>query len=448
MGGEEGLENTGMKKLLIITYYWPPSGGAGVQRWLKFVKYLRDFNWEPVLYIPDNPEYPEQDDSLANDIPEGITTLRKAIWEPYAAYKKLLGRQKEEKINAAFLSEKKQNPLLENISVWIRGNLFIPDARKFWIKPSVTYLRNYLAANPVDVIASTGPPHTMHLIAHELARQFRLPWLADFRDPWTNIDFYHDLKLTASADREHHRLEKMVLQDATAVTVISRTMAEDFTRICPREYEVITNGYDAEESLGSGNPVMDSKFSIAHIGTLVSTRNPLSLWDALHDLLPSHPGLAADLEIKLIGKVDHTVTRSIEEHGLAGFVTRTPYMPHDQVVVAQRQSQVLLLIINDTPNAKMILTGKFFEYLAAQRPILCIGPADGDAAAILRETHAGVISGHGDTAAMEKHILELYRKFKQGTLTPESKNIDPYSRKNLTARLASVLNRITETGIH
>jgi len=439
----EVLENGSMKRVLIITYYWPPSGGAGVQRWLKFIKYLRNFGWDPLVYTPENPEYPEVDESLFNDIPEGLTILRKPIWEPYNAYKRVIGRKKEEKINAAFLSEKKQNPLLENLSVWIRGNLFIPDARKFWIKPSIGFLRSYLSKHPVDALVSTGPPHSMHLIARSLSRQLRLPWLADFRDPWTNIDFYQDLKLTASADREHRRLERIVLSEASAVTVISNTMATDFKQIIPREYDVITNGFDPEDLNTDSQPELDEKFTIAHIGTLVSSRNPITLWEALAQLLPHHPGLASDLKIKLIGKTDHSVTTSLEEYGLTSCVERIPYMPHDQVVQAQRQSQVLLLIINNTPNARMILTGKFFEYLAAKRPVLCIGPVDGDAALILTETGAGMISDYHDVGGLKQHILDLYRQYKQGPLTCNSQNINPYSRKELTKQIAIILDRIS-----
>lgn len=432
-----------MKRVLIITYYWPPSGGAGVQRWLKFIKYLRSFGWEPLVYTPENPEYPETDESLFNDIPDGITILKKPIWEPYNAYKRVIGRKKEEKINAAFLSEKRQNPLLQNLSVWIRGNLFIPDARKFWIKPSIGFLRGYLSKHPVNALVSTGPPHSMHLIAGSLSRQLLLPWLADFRDPWTNIDFYQDLKLTSSADREHRRLERMVLTEASAVTVISNTMAEDFNRIVSRDYDVITNGFDPEDLNTDSQPGLDEKFTIAHIGTLVSSRNPITLWEALAQLLPDHPGLASDLKIKLIGKTDHSVTTSLEEYNLTSFVERIQYMPHDQVVKAQRQSQVLLLIINNTPNARMILTGKFFEYLAAKRPILCIGPVDGDAALILNETGAGMISGNHDVGGLKQNILNLYRRYQQGTLTCNSQNINPYSRKELTKQIAIILDRIS-----
>ena len=431
-----------MKRVLIITYYWPPSGGAGVQRWLKFVKYLRRFGWEPVIYTPENPEFPETDFSLAKDVPENLEVIKQPIWEPYDTYKKLLGRKKEEKINAAFLSEKKKSSILENFSVWIRGNFFIPDARKFWIKPSIKFLQAYLKANPVSAVISTGPPHSMHLIAMEVSKRMNLPWLADFRDPWTNIDFYKDLKLTSRADALHRKLEKQVLSQAGAVTVISRGMEEDCHKLYERRYEVITNGYDPEDTDISHPPEMDKKFSIAHIGTLVSSRNPETLWIALKEMLFEDAKFAADLEIKLVGKVDYKVMESIEKYGLTSFLRKIDYMPHNEVVKCQQQSRVLLLIINNTPNAKMILTGKFFEYLVARRPILCLGPADGDAAAILTETNAGLLADFGDAGAMKNNIRLLYNKFGNGQLNSESSNIEQYSRLELTRKLAAALEGV------
>ena len=431
-----------MKRVLIITYYWPPSGGAGVQRWLKFVKYLRRFGWEPVIYTPENPEFPETDFSLAKDVPENLEVIKQPIWEPYDTYKKLLGRKKEEKINAAFLSEKKKSSILENFSVWIRGNFFIPDARKFWIKPSIKFLQAYLKANPVSAVISTGPPHSMHLIAMEVSKRMNLPWLADFRDRWTNIDFYKDLKLTSRADALHRKLEKQVLSQAGAVTVISRGMEEDCHKLYERRYEVITNGYDPEDTDISHPPEMDKKFSIAHIGTLVSSRNPETLWIALKEMLFEDAKFAADLEIKLVGKVDYKVMESIEKYGLTSFLRKIDYMPHNEVVKCQQQSRVLLLIINNTPNAKMILTGKFFEYLAARRPILCLGPADGDAAAILTETNAGLLADFGDAGAMKNNIRLLYNKFGNGQLNSESSNIEQYSRLELTRKLAAALEGV------
>ena len=430
-----------MKRALIITYYWPPSGGAGVQRWLKFVKYLRGYGWEPAVYTPENPESPETDTSLLKDIPQNLEIIRRSIWEPYAVYKRLLGQKKEEKVQAAFLSEKKKNPRAQNFSVWIRGNFFIPDARKFWIRPSVKFLVPYLKEHPVDLIVSTGPPHSMHLIARDVASATSIPWLADFRDPWTQIDFYKDLKLTSRADATHRKMEKSVLRKADAITVISPTMASDFRAIHQRDYEVITNGFDEDDILAA-SPEPDKKFSIAHIGTLTGTRNPDVLWQVLSQLITEEAGFINDLQVKLVGKADHSVITSLEKYGLTSFIDLTEYLPHDEVTLIQQSSQVLLLLINNTSNSKGILTGKFFEYLAARRPILCIGPTDGDAARILNRTNAGLISGFKDTERTRKNLLEFYHAFKTDNLKAESTGIEEFSRKALTGKMAALMDTL------
>nr|MBA2408145.1 glycosyl transferase family 1 [Chitinophagales bacterium] len=209
------------KKVLIITYYWPPSGGAGVQRWLKMSKYLPEYGWEPIIYTPENAAYPIIDHSLEKDVLPGMKILRLPIWEPYDIYKRFVGRKKEEAVYSGFLSENKPKSFTEKISIWIRGNFFIPDARCFWIRPSIQFLTQELKKNPVDAIISTGTPHSMHLIGKGIKENLNIPWLADFRDPWTTIDFYGQLMLTRWADAKHHRLEKDVLKTADKVTTVS-----------------------------------------------------------------------------------------------------------------------------------------------------------------------------------------------------------------------------------
>lgn len=430
------------RKVLIITYYWPPSGGAGVQRWLKFVKYLRNFGWEPVVYTPENPEYPAIDNSLLKDIPQGIEIVRTPIWEPYSFYKKLVGAKKTERINAGFLSEKKRPGLAERFSIWLRGNFFIPDARKFWIKPSIKFLVKYLKQHPVDAIVSTGPPHSMHMIALGVKKRTGLPWLADFRDPWTNIDFYHELMLSSWADRKHHKQEMSVLKKADEVVVISNSMKTDFLKLLKRDYSVITNGYDQDDIAGVDVKI-DERFSVAHIGTMVKTRNPLLLWEVLSEEVLKDTDFANDLEIKLVGSVDYSVTESIEAAGLGNYVNKISYVPHNEVVKIQQQSQVLLLLINDTPNAKVILPGKFFEYMAARRPILCIGPRDGDAAEVILETNAGYVSEKDDKESIRKAINELYSRFRTGKNIVDSKGIARFSRESLTGRMAECLSVIS-----
>ncbi|MCF8302380.1 MAG: glycosyltransferase family 4 protein [Bacteroidales bacterium] len=432
-----------MKKVLIITYYWPPSGGAGVQRWLKFVKYLRDFGWEPVVYTPKNPEYPAIDHSFEKDIPKNIEVIKRPITEPYSLYKRFSGLKKEERISAGFASEKEKPKVTENLSVWLRGNFFIPDARMLWIKPSVRFLRKYLKNHPVDAIVSTGPPHSMHRIARKLKHKLNIPWLADFRDPWTNIDFYNDLRLTKWADRKHQRQEKEVLQEADKVVVISPFMKKEFLQIHHREYEVVTNGFDEDDLAFDKTFQTDEKFSMAHIGTMTYSRNPISLWLSLQELVEEKPGFKEKLEIKLAGSIDHSVMNALKDHHLDRFVNKLPYLPHDKVVEIQRISQVLLLAINDTPNAKGILPGKFFEYLASGRPILCIGPGDGDAASIIKQTNTGRIAGYAEKVRIKKHIDDIFNDFQSNKLAAKGTAIEQFSRKKLTGKMASLLDGLT-----
>ncbi len=433
----------GLRKVLIITYYWPPGGGAGVQRWLKFVKYLRDYGWEPVVYTPEDGEMPVIDPSLEKDVPPGITILKQPIWEPYNSYKKFIGQKKGEKINTGFLTENKKPKRAEKLAVWIRGNFFIPDARKFWVKPSIKFLLSWLRENKVDAIVSTGPPHSMHLIAMGLKDKLGLPWLADFRDPWTNIDFYPELMLTAASDRKHHRLEKEVLTKADRVLSIGNKMSEELADILGNEKEkfsTISNGYDTDDLQSGSGLVMDKKFSLAHIGTLVRSRNPEALWKVLAALVKENKTFAEDLEIKLVGKVDIQVMQSIENNHLLPFLNKIEYLPHADVIRAQQQSQVLLLLVNDTKNAGGILTGKFYEYLSAQRPVICVGPEKGEIVDAFKETNCGKISGFRDEITLRNNILGYYKSFKEGTLVSTSVNIEKYSRKELTRELALLLD--------
>jgi len=433
------------KKVLIITYYWPPSGGGGVQRWLKFVKYLRLFNWEPIVFTPSNPEMPSMDLTLSREVPSDVRVLRNRIWEPYAFYKRFTGKNQKEKIQTAFLAEKKNKfHLLEDLAVWIRGNFFIPDARRFWIKPSVKQLSHLLAHDPVDALVTTGPPHSTHIIGMRLSKKLGIPWLADFRDPWTNIDFYRDLKLGRRADRLHHLLEKQVLETADAIAVVSPGMKKEFLSIVNRPYEVIPNGFDEEDLQLKSMPEPDkSHFTLAHIGSLTKTRNAENLWKVLKELTENNTEFAKRLELRNVGKIDVYAVESLHKYGLEKYLHRVDYIPHREVIAEQHKASVLLLLVNNTPNAKLILTGKLFEYLASGRPIICIGPPDGDAAKIVRETQCGTVFDFEETESLKKQILSLFQDFVEGKVHTDCKGVEQFERKNLTARMAGILNEIS-----
>lgn len=429
------MQMTSKKKVLIITYYWPPSGGSGVQRWVKFVKYLDRLGWEPIIYTPENPEYPSLDDSMLKDLPANLTVLKQKIWEPFDLYKRFTRKKKGQRLDAGFLSEDGgKEKWSQKLSVWIRGNFFIPDARKFWIKPSIRFLDDYLKKNPVDYLVSTGPPHSMHLIAKALKRKHTLKWIADFRDPWTNIDFYKDLRLTKWADKKHHRLEKSVLTQADVCITIGNTMKLEFEELGGKNVKVITNGFD-EEDLPIIEVAKDELFSIAHIGVLNPSRNPYILWKALSELVEENEDFAKRLQLKLVGKVDFSVKEDLRKLNLLPYLNYIPYLNHDEAILEQKKSHLLLLLVNNTPNSKGILTGKLFEYLSVKTPILGIGPMDGDAAIVLNESKAGKMVDYDDLAGMKKYLLD--QCFNAEAL-PET-DIYKYSRRELTNQLVKIM---------
>ncbi len=432
-----------MKKVLIITYYWPPTGGAGVQRWLKFSKYFRKYGWEPVIYTPSNPDFPINDDTLLKDIPVNLTVLKTSITEPYDIYRKIMRKKKTDAVNQGFLSEEKENTLLQSAMIWVRGNFFIPDARKFWIKPSISYLSDYIAKHKIDAVISTGPPHSMHLIAMGLKQKFNMPWIADFRDPWTQIDFYSQLKLSSYADNKHKKLENQVLTKADKVVTISPSCGIDLEKLGNRKVEVITNGFDTDDFAFHHDLKILDGFMLHHVGALNKDRNPYMLWKVLGDVCRENQEFKKDLIIKFTGKTDAIAFESLKQHSIFENAQKTDYLPHSEVVKLMAQSPVLLLALNNTPNNAGVLSGKLFEYLAARRPIFGIGLPNADAAAILKETQAGTMVDFDDYEGMKRQIMELYKKYKSNNLTIQSNSIDKYSRENCAKEFAVLLNEIS-----
>jgi galactitol-specific phosphotransferase system IIB component len=305
-----------MQKVLIITYYWPPAGGPGVQRWLKFMKYLRDFEVEPIVYVPENPHYHIIDKSFEAEIPSGITIVKQPIKEPYQLAG-IFSKKESKTISSGIIKDEKQQGFLQKMMLWVRGNLFIPDARMLWVKPSVRFLSAYLKENTIETIITTGPPHSLHLIGKQLKENLKLNWIADFRDPWTKIGYHQKLKLTKASQQKHLRLEREVLETADHILTTSFTTKKDFSKITKKPISVITNGFDDDEV---EEVVLAEKFRLSHIGSLLSERNPLELWRALQELIAEKEDFAKDLELVFAGKVSESVVSSIKEHHLGNYL--------------------------------------------------------------------------------------------------------------------------------
>ena len=424
-----------MKKALIIAYYWPPAGGPGVQRWLKFVKYLPEFNIEPIVYVPENPSYPIVDETLLDEIPNNITVLKQPINEPYKLAG-LLSKKESKRISKGIIHQAKRQSFAEKLMLYIRGNFFIPDARKNWVKPSVAFLSKYIHENSIETIITTGPPHSLHLIGMQLKQKLGMKWLADFRDPWTTIGYHKQLKLNKKSVSKHKQLEKEVLQKADEIITTSFTTSKEFQNIANKKITTITNGYDNQEKT---SVILDKKFTCSHIGSLLSKRNPEVLWKVFQELINENEDFKNNFQLNLIGVVSEDVLNSIYNHQLKDYVNLIGYVSHQEALNFQKQSQVLLLIEIDSNDTKCIIPGKLFEYMISERPIIAMGPEEADVETIIKQTNTGNYFGYNDFESLKYLLLNHFKAFQKGNLQTHPIGLQKYHRKQLTKQLSELI---------
>lgn len=423
------------KKVLIVTYYWPPAGGPGVQRWLKFAKYLPEFGFEPIIYAPENPSYPISDESLLKEVPENLKVIRKKIWEPYRFAEKLNPQNK--KFKAGQFDVGKNQNWKSKLSVWIRGNFFIPDARVFWVKPSINFLKKYLIENQIDTIITTGPPHSLHLIGLALKKANpKLKWMADFRDPWTEISYYKHLRLSKLANFIHHKLERKVFKSADITIATSFTDAENFSKKGAKSV-TITNGFDFEPGVSNSKT---EKFSLSYIGILEQLRNPENLWQVLEKMIKQNAEFSNDFQLKFVGKIDEKILQDLERKNLKSHIKNMGYLSHDESYREMQSSDLLLITNFPQENSRGIIPGKLFEYLSTGNHIISFGPKNADVEKILEKTNSGKHFQFNDSAKIEEFILKTYNQWKLGNSQNKTSNIEEFSRRNLTKKLAEVLN--------
>lgn len=428
-----------MKRVLVITYYWPPSGSVGTHRWLKMCKYLPQHGWRPVVYTPSNPEMPSVDESLMHDVSPELEVIKQPITEPFSLYKRFTGKPRDARLQTAFLNEQGGGGWRENLALWVRSNFFIPDARVWWVRPSIARLTRYLKDHPVDAIVTTGSPHSLHLIGRVLKQRTGIPWLADFRDPWTNIDFYGQLKLTRWADARHRSLERAVLQEADGVLTVSWHWAEELRALGARDPQVITNGYDPADVPQPPAPV-DERWSLVHVGSITATRDAPVLWRALAARIARDEEFSRRFVLRLVGGVDHRVLESIARAGLTDHVERIGQVPHAEALRHMQRARALLLPVNDTPNVMGFLPAKAFEYLSVGRPILAIAPRGAD---IERVCAGHAVVPRDDADAMTAAVDALF--VTEASVAPPPQ---VFTRAALAGRLAGLLNGMTAARHH
>lgn len=424
-----------MKKVLIITYYWPPSGGAGVQRWLKFAKYLPEFGWQPIILTvdPSYATYPQRDESLASEIDPGCLIYTTKSFELYNLYKFLSG--KKEVPYGGFANEVKEG-WLQKVSKFVRGNFLLPDPRRGWNKYAVKKATELIREFNIDTVITTSPPHSTQLIGLKLKQTFNIKWIADLRDPWTDIYYYNHFKHTPLARSIDKRMERMVVENSDLIITVS----EDFKRIFVEKSKqdiasktiVIPNGFD-EQDFAVRPVCLETEKVLTYIGTISDAYDVSGLITALSGL--SAP-MKSRLKIRFVGNVPVSVEQKFTSTGLS--IEFTGYVEHSKSVEYMLLSDMLLLVIPKVKNNGGILPGKVFEYLAAQKPILAVGPIKGDLANIMEETKSGQLFDYQNSQGMLKFISDSLSVTALESSYGEMSG--KYSRKQLTGRIAQLLN--------
>jgi glycosyltransferase involved in cell wall biosynthesis len=431
-----------VQRVLIITYYWPPAGGPGVQRWLKFAKFLPDFNIEPIILTvnPDKATYPLQDKSLLDEIDPKLEVYHTDTFEPFGAYQKTTGRK--EVPFSGFANESDKPGPRQKIAKFIRGNFFLPDARKGWNKYALKKAKQIIEQKRIQTVITTGPPQSTHLIGKKLKKHFNLNWIADFRDPWTDIYYYNELYPTALAKQIDRSMERAVIEQANVVSTVSvdmkRLLSSKTQRKSDEQFAVLPNGFDEHDFL-EWQEANNELFTISYVGTLTHKYRIEGFLNAAEEL--SKEGKA--IKLVFAGKQDEIVQKQLA--GLKYTQVELPgYIAHSEALRLLEQSDALLLAIPDLPDNKGILTGKLFEYLAAKRSIICLGPKDGDAANIIEQANAGSTFEYGDEKGIRDQIKASIERWEQKEKPVMNTDfIESFSRRAITGQMANIIQQFS-----
>ena len=428
-----------MKKVLIISYYRPPAGGPGVQRVLKFAKYLPRFGWQPIVLTVEGGEYPAFDLSMEKEIPQSCKVYRVRAFEPGRLYRQFVGLKKGDKIPVAVLTEKKPG-WKKRFANWVRLNLFLPDAKILWKYRAVQEGKRIIAREKPNVLFSSSPPPTVHLIAKALARHAGLKWVADFRDPWTNIYHYSELNKSQLAKKMDQHLEYSVLKNATKITFVNQGF---FNYSEQSNMHLLPNGFDPEDVDDHSENDSNDKFTIRYVGSLKPRQYVDSFFTVLKNL-SLEKKFFRTIRLEFIGNVYPEVRQAIADKNISLEINFLGYLEHDKALKYVMHADLLLLVIGPSAIADKLFSGKIFEYIMARKPILAYGPIHGAASVLLSSTHTGKMYDYKDYEGPENYIVEHYNRWqsKDAYSDYDQKEIAKYDRKILTQKLVQIFEEI------
>ena len=402
---------------------------------MKFVKYLPEYNIKPILYIPENPNYPIYDYSLNDEVSEKLEIIKNPITE----ISNIISNSKSlNLIRSGNIPNPKEQSLFQRLLFFIRGNLFIPDMKILWKNKSIDFIENYLSKTKIDVVITTGPPHSLHLIGYELNKRLNIKWISDFRDPWVNLNYLNRFHLLPSVKRRHKQLRDKVLINSNSVIVTSEKLKKLYKEIAPNIFK-ITNGYDYEYSTVN----IDSKFSISHIGSLYPERNPKYLWDIIDEICINNEEFRSNLQINFIGNTSEKIIKYLSNKTFKSCVKFFDYVDYKRAIEFMCSSQILLMVEVNDNDSSYAIPGKLFDYLNSKRPIIAIGPDKSEVNQILYDTNAGKFFNYNESINLKLHIENLYNQYEMGSISYDAKNISIYRRKNLTEELSKIINKVS-----
>jgi len=437
-----------MKNLLVIAYYFPPSGGPGVQRVLKHIKYLKEFDWNPIVLTVENGDFPARDESLLSQIPEGIKVIRTHIFEPYDLYRIVTGKDKNTAIDVNVIKKEGQKSnTIELITEFIRATFFIPDARIAWYFSIKKTINQIFANHQIDAVYSSSPPYTCSVIARYIKRKYNIPWIAGFRDPWTG--FISSPKRWFLPRMIDKRMEYSTFKEANYVECAWEGIIKDALSKYPdleqNKFKHVPNGFDSSDF-----PIIEKKenqqFTITYTGSMYGRRNPAAIFEALEILISEKKIDKNEIKLVFIGRFGNEVIEMFDNVTFKNQIELISYMPHNESIGKLMESDVLLLVVDESKESNEIVPGKVYEYIGVKKPIIAIGPVEGAVGELIKKTKSGLIAHQTQINKISDNLMEYYTAWKKGNINhnPDNEEISKYERKNAALELSQLLNEATK----
>lgn len=437
-----------MKKVLIIVYYWPPASGPGVQRWLKFTKYLPLYGWQPIILTVKNGSYPAIDHSLVEEVPDEVPVFKTTSLEPHQFFNFIRGK-KGKKVNVGMDQDTQASNLFKKwvngLGMYARANIFVPDARIGWKPFAIPMAKKIIKQYQPDCVVTSGPPQSTHLIGLQLQKIYHLPWLADLRDPWTNAYYNNSLQRNKQALNKDKSLENQVIQSSDHISVVSPGMRDEFIER-NTHISILYNGYDETDFEQIPDSIRTDQFTLQYVGSFKNTEIHIPLWLAIRELLDESESFANHFRLVFTGNVTDAVKESIVEHALSNQVTYRGFVDHEEAIQDMIQANLLLFILADLPGSHKVVTGKILEYLASGTPIFGIGIQNGGADQILQACGRPGLYDYNQKNLYKKALKAYFEEWLNNRQVSKKHRIgihEQYSRRGITQQLAKILNQIT-----